>query len=189
MKDFRGDVQRICAARRILVLGSSGSGKTTFALHLGELLGLPIIHLDAHFWQPGWVSTPQDEWRKSVVELAAAPAWIMDGTYERSLDLRIPLAEALIQIDVSRWACLWRIYKRKWTVDDHRRPDAPAGQQLDQAFRRYVWQYPRVTQPFVDDCIRRYGPNKLLVRLRGTREVERFLSALRDNVGREETTA
>ena len=48
--------------RRILVVGSGGAGKSTFARRLGELTGLPVVHLDRHFWRAGWKATPTDEW-------------------------------------------------------------------------------------------------------------------------------
>ncbi len=41
--------------RRILLIGSGGAGKSTLASQMGERLGLPVIHLDAVYWQPGWV--------------------------------------------------------------------------------------------------------------------------------------
>jgi adenylate kinase family enzyme len=53
--------------QRTLVLGSSGSGKSTFARQLGQLLQVQVIHLDSHHWQPNWVATPaQAELRQRV---------------------------------------------------------------------------------------------------------------------------
>ena len=107
----------------------------------------------------------------------------MDGTYESTLDLRIPAADAVISIERSRWGCLWRVLKRKATVDDRRRPDAPAGQKLDLAFLRYIWQYPALTRPFVMDEIRRYGPHKTSIVLYGANQIEHLLRDLRTVVG------
>ena len=108
----------------------------------------------------------------------------MDGTYESTLDLRIPVADAVILVESSRWACLWRVLKRKATVDDDRRPDAPSGQKLDRAFLRYIWRYPTVTRPYVLDCIRQYGPDKMLIQVAGSNDVGRFVSELQRTVHR-----
>jgi adenylate kinase family enzyme len=176
--DFSDTLPHLLAARRVLVLGSSGSGKTTFTRQLGPLLNLEPIHLDACFWQPGWVSTPQDEWREKVAVLVERESWIMDGTYESTLDLRIPAADCVIVLERSRLVCLWRVLKRKVTLDDRRRPDAPSGQKLDAAFLRYIWRYPQVTQSLVFERIRQYGPHKALIVLRGAGDIERLLRRL-----------
>ncbi|MNP06465.1 topology modulation protein [compost metagenome] len=47
---------------KIMTIGSSGSGKSTFSRKLGEELSIPVYHLDAYYWQPGWVETPREEW-------------------------------------------------------------------------------------------------------------------------------
>jgi adenylate kinase family enzyme len=54
--------------KRILVIGSSGSGKSTFARRLGELLSLEVIHLDRLFRSSGWIETPKNEWRTKVAK-------------------------------------------------------------------------------------------------------------------------
>ena len=48
--------------RRVLVIGISGAGKSTFTRALGVRTGLPVIHLDTEFWRPGWTVTPREEW-------------------------------------------------------------------------------------------------------------------------------
>jgi adenylate kinase family enzyme len=50
--------------RNVLVFGSSGSGKSTFARQLGERLGIETIHMDAAFWKPGWVESDDEEFRE-----------------------------------------------------------------------------------------------------------------------------
>jgi adenylate kinase family enzyme len=186
--DINNSIARLASAQRILVLGSSGSGKTTFAIRLGQILNIEPIHLDACFWKPGWVNTPKSEWREIVSSLVQQDSWIMDGTYESTLDIRIPAADAIILIDRSRWGCLWRILKRKATVDDLRRPDAVAGQKLDLAFLRYIWQYPKVTQPFVFDEIRRFGPQKMSFVVHSSTQIERLLRDLQRTVGQPDST-
>src|SRR5262245_42711291 len=95
--------------QRVLVIGISGAGKSTFARELAQRSGLPLIHLDREFWQPGWKITPEPEWRSKVAALAAREAWIMDGGYSASLDLRLPRADTVIWFDYPRARCLRRI--------------------------------------------------------------------------------
>ncbi|MEN8041512.1 MAG: adenylate kinase, partial [Actinomycetota bacterium] len=67
--------------RRISVVGSSGSGKTTAARAVAERLGYPHLELDSVFHLPGWTPLPDDEFRAAAAEFAAQPKWVIDGNY------------------------------------------------------------------------------------------------------------
>jgi adenylate kinase family enzyme len=69
--------QQTSATRRILILGPSGAGKSTVARQIGERLGLPVVHLDAINWNPGWVQTESGQFRERVAEAARGNAWVM----------------------------------------------------------------------------------------------------------------
>lgn len=184
--DLVDSIIRLAASRRILVLGSSGSGKTTFSIQLARILKLPLIHLDGRFWQAGWVSTPQPEWRLKVAELIHQESWIMDGTYESTLELRLSAADSVIVLERSRLVCLWRVLKRKLLTDDQRRPDAPAGQKLDLAFLRYVWRYPRDSRPIIQSCLQAHGMDKVCITIRKPREMTQLLDVLATIVPRQD---
>lgn len=171
-------IAQLAASKKILVLGSSGSGKTTLTLQLARLLHIEAVHLDACFWRVGWKSTPQDEWRAHVTELIARPAWIMDGTYESTLELRLSAADAIVVIERNRLSCLWRIVKRRLTIDDLHRPDAPPGQPIDWPFVRYVWRYPTVTRPLVYKMVHEHGDNKPLIILNSHQQMNQMLRSL-----------
>jgi adenylate kinase family enzyme len=171
-----GEVERLCRADRILVLGPSGAGKTELALRLGDLLGLPLVHLDAHRWQAGWVALPDRDWRPVVAELTRAPEWIMDGTYESTLDLRIPAADAVIVLEVGRLTCFVGLLRRRFLNGRHPRPDAPPGQRLDRGFLRYLWRYPAATRPLLLAELREHGDGKTVIVVHGRRQVGRLLA-------------
>jgi len=173
------DVERLSGANRILVLGPSGSGKTQLALRLGELLGLPLVHLDAHRWRPGWVALADRDWRPVVVELTRASEWIMDGTYESTLDLRIPAADAVIVLEAGRLTCLLGLLRRRFLDGRGRRPDAPAGQRIDRAFLRYLWRYPVATRPMLLAKLREHAEGKTVVVVHGRRQARRLVEDVR----------
>jgi adenylate kinase family enzyme len=175
----RGQIERLCSAERILVVGPSGSGKTQLALRLGELLGLPVVHLDAHRWRPGWLALPDQDWRPVVAELTRAPAWIMDGTYESTLDLRIPASEAVIVLEAGRFSCFLRLVRRRFLDGRRDRPDAPPGQRLDRAFLRYLWRYPASTRPLLLARLGEHGDGKTVIFLDGRRDVRRLVDDIR----------
>jgi diadenosine tetraphosphate (Ap4A) HIT family hydrolase len=81
---------------RVLVLGSSGSGKSTVARRLGELLDVEVIHLDSHYWQPHWTDTPAEEWDRKLKDLLQKERWVMDGNYTQSYERYQPDWKALI---------------------------------------------------------------------------------------------
>ena len=193
--DAQDPIARLAFSRRILVLGSSGSGKTTFAVQLSRILDITTIHLDAHFWKPGWIATPKPQWREIVSSLVQEPSWIMDGTYESTLDLRIPAADAVILIENSRWTCLWRVLKRQATSRGDQRSDAPKGKKPDRSFSRfriiiphyaswlrYIWRYPNVIRPFVLDSIQQYGSDKPTIHVNGSNDIQSFFRQLQQAV-------
>ena len=110
--------------------------------------------------------------------LVTPEEWIMDGTYESTLDLRIPAADAIVIVQRSRWACLWGVLRRKWMYRSRPRPDAPAHQPIDAPFLRYIWHYPTQTRPVVEAMLDRFGADKIIVRLDGRIVLENLLSAL-----------
>lgn len=81
---------------RIVVLGTSGSGKSHFATRAAEALGSRHVELDALHWRPGWAQAPRDEFRRQVAEIVAEPNWVLDGNYLAGRDLVWPRATAVI---------------------------------------------------------------------------------------------
>ena len=163
--------------RRVLVIGSGGAGKSTFAVALGERLGLPVIHLDAHFWHPGWVETPKAEWRERVAELTARDAWVMDGNYGGTLPQRLAACDAVIFLDLPRTVCVWRVIRRVFQYAGQSRPDMAPGcpEQVSLKFLWWVWTYRTRRRPDVLRRLSELPATTRVVILRSQREVEAFL--------------
>lgn len=167
--------------RKILVIGSGGAGKSTFARRLGQLLDIEVIHLDALYWHAGWIETPKPEWAKRVAELVQRDAWIMDGNYSGTFDIRLKACDAVIFLDMPRLLCLWRVLKRSVIYRKRSRPDMGAGcpEKLDSDFIKFllwIWNYPKRTRPKILAWMRENAESKKAVRLRSPAETERYLA-------------
>jgi adenylate kinase family enzyme len=131
--------------KRILILGPSGAGKSTLARRIGARLQLPIVHLDAINWNPGWVQTEIGRFRERVAEAASREMWVMDGNYTTHLDLRLPRAEAVIWLDLPRYVYFPRAVLRTIRNYGHERDDVGPGcpERIELSFfRDWVWTYP-----------------------------------------------
>ncbi len=100
---------------RIMVIGTSGAGKSTFARRVAEAVGAPHIELDAINWQAGWRdlnSHDPVEFRRRVLEATRPEAWVSDGNYGWVLDLLLTRATHLIWLDYSRRVVMSRVLRR-----------------------------------------------------------------------------
>ena len=166
--------------QRVLLIGSGGAGKSTLAARLAERTGLPLIHLDAHFWKPGWVESPRDEWAETVRRLTAGERWIMDGNYGGTMDQRLAACDTAIFLDLPRIVCATRVVRRWLRYRGRSRPDMPAGcdERASLAFLRWIWSYPATRRPAVLERLAALRPDQRVVILRSRAEVERFLASV-----------
>ena len=100
--------------RRVSVVGSTGTGKTTYARWLAEILGVPHTELDAIVWQSNWTLLPPEEFRARVAERIAAPGWVVDGNYGGAevRPMVWALADTIIWLDFSLLVIYGRLVRR-----------------------------------------------------------------------------
>jgi adenylate kinase family enzyme len=95
-----------------VIVGSTGSGKTTLATFLATRLNAPHVELDALHWEPGWVQASPEAFRARVDEALAGPTWVADGNYGSVRDLVWTRANTLIWLDFGRSTVIWRLVRR-----------------------------------------------------------------------------
>lgn len=167
--------------QRILVIGSAGAGKSTLARAISARLGLPLVHLDRHYWRPGWVEPDPEVWAAHVDRLVASDAWVMDGNYGGTMARRLAAADTAVFLDRSRWLCMWRVVRRWRRHLGRARPDMAEGcpERVDLAFLHYVLVFPRVHRPRVGARLTEAEARGVrVVRLRSERAVRDFLASL-----------
>lgn len=101
--------------KRMVVVGTTSSGKSTLAKRLSEKLSLDFVELDALHWEPNWVEAPNEVFRARVDSATHAKCWVVAGNYHVVRDLIWPRAEAIIWLDYPFWTIFWQMTRRTFT--------------------------------------------------------------------------
>jgi adenylate kinase family enzyme len=144
---------------------------------------MPVIHLDFHYWKPGWVESSEREWRDKQRALLAGAAWIADGNDPGTLDLRLERAETVVLLETPWWICAGRVFLRGL-----RKPvgEMPEGCE-DSATRRLrdewrliwvAWRHRRSETEHARAMISQHGKHVWLRVISSKREAQEFLDAL-----------
>jgi adenylate kinase family enzyme len=108
--------------RRVHVIGTSGSGKTTVAGTIADKLGIRHIELDAIHWQPGWTELPEDEFNQRVKEAIEEGDWTIDGNYSAVRQLIWERVDTIVWLDMPFipvfLRVLWRTIRRFVTREE-----------------------------------------------------------------------
>jgi len=74
--------------KKINVVGTSGSGKSTFSRTLATRLGYPYLEMDAMFWKPNWQESTDEEFFAKLNSALSQERWVLDGNYNRTVDIK-----------------------------------------------------------------------------------------------------
>ncbi|MDK4713992.1 AAA family ATPase [Rhizobium sp. CNPSo 4039] len=172
-------------AERILVIGCSGTGKSTLAQAIASLRGLTYVSMDRDiFWLPGWKSRPRPEAIALIEQAVAGPRWIIDGNSPGTLPLRLPRTDLVIWRRPPRYVALRGVISRWLRYRGRSRPEMAPGcpERLDWKFLRYIWTFEHDEAPQFQEMLERHGRNVPVVTLKSYRDGEDLLSRLRSNI-------
>jgi adenylate kinase family enzyme len=168
---------------RVLVIGSPGAGKSTLATEIARRTGLPLVHMDQLAWKAGWVEASLDELDAKVREAVAGPRWVIDGNYGRTLPLRLPRADTVIDLDLPRWLCVWSILRRRLQHRGRTRADMTPGcpERVDWEFLIYTIRFGDGGRRRIEESLAGFAGRRVKLRSRG--QVRAFLASLTSSAG------
>jgi adenylate kinase family enzyme len=167
-------------ARRVAVVGAGAAGKPTLARQLGRVLGLPVVHLDAHHYGPGWRPAARADWVARQRRLVAGERWVLDGNYAGTLPARLDHADMVVFLDLPPLLCAWQVVVR-WALGRLRPAlDLPLGlrPKLDPQFLASVLGFRRRRRPALLAELARCSQDRAVVVPGSRRAVRRFLAEL-----------
>lgn len=166
--------------KKMIVIGSPGTGKSTLAKKLADSLIIKLYHLDKLFWKPQWKMSTKEEQREILYDIVKQNSWIIDGNYSSTLDIRIKEADTIIYLKRSRMTCLYHVFKRFISYRGKTRPDMQENcpEKLDREFIRWVWQFPKNHEPLIEEHLKDLTSEQTLIKLMNQKEIDDFLNSL-----------
>lgn len=166
---------------RLVVFGNPGAGKSTFARRIADILKLPYISLDAHYWKPGWVESNHAAFRERVSPLLEQDHYVLDGNYFTPLgEGRMVLADHIFWFDMPAQVCTSGVLRRVLTGLGTVRPEMAAGcpERLSLEFLRFVWNYPGRNRNKFAEMIERNGAAAKVTRCTRRKEADALLARI-----------
>lgn len=173
------------AIARINIVGTSGSGKSTFARELSGLTGFPYIEMDKLFWKPHWQESSDEEFFAKLKQSLACESWILDGNYTRTIPIKWENIDLVVWLDYSfsRTLCqaLCRAVKRSVT-----QKELWEGTGNKESFRKsflskssIIWwtitSYAKVRERYESMLANEKYAHIKFVRIRSPKEAEKYL--------------
>ena len=161
---------------KIQIIGYSGSGKSTLADRLGQISGIPVLHLDSTHFYGDWQERGVEEQSEIVYTfMAANDGWIMDGNWSKVAPERFAQTDMTILLMLPRLTCYMSAYRRYRKYRHAVRPDLGCEEKFDRSFRRWVlWEgRKKARRQSLYDKLNSTSGEKVVLRSR--RQVRRFV--------------
>ena len=167
--------------QRILVIGPPGAGKSTFSRALRDITGLPLYYLDMINYNADGTDISKEEFDIKHSEIIQREKWIIDGTYLRTLELRLIACDTVFFLDFPIDLCLSSAEARI----GQERVDLPwVATEFDDEFRQYIIDFPKEKLPRVYELVDKYKNEKKIVTFKSRKESDDFLIELSQKVSK-----
>lgn len=161
--------------QKVLIIGCPGAGKSTFARRLRDRTGLPLYYLDRLWHRPDRTNVTREAFDAALAGLLTRPAWIIDGDYSRTLQVRLEACDTVFFLDYPLEACLAGVENRRNSL----RPDMPwVETELNAEFLQYILDFGRDQLPIVTALLERYRGRRKIITFHSRAEADNYLNAL-----------
>lgn len=160
--------------KKVIIIGCPGAGKSTFARKLSEVTGLPLVHLDMLYWNEDKTHINRNELIEKVSRVMAGNAWIIDGNYLSTLEMRLQCCDTVFFLDIPAQECLRGIEERRGKA----RADMPwIESETDEVLVAFVKSYSVESKPKVMAMLEKYEDKQVFV-FKTRQEAEEYLKKL-----------
>lgn len=164
--------------KRIMIIGRSGSGKSTFSISLHKKMNIPLFHLDKHFFIENWQPRDYQEFLSAQQSFIEQPSWIIDGNSTKSYEMRYRQADLCLYFNFPRHICYWRVFKRLFHKHPHIDDRAANCQETVRwSLLTYMWSFETRVSKLLAELKMKY-PHVQFVELQCDKDVTQFIDTL-----------
>lgn len=161
--------------KKMIVIGCPGSGKSTFARSLRDLTTIPLYHLDMLWHKPDQTTESIEVFEAHLMQIVKQDHWIIDGTYLRTLELRLKECDTVFFLDLPLETCLSGVALRI----GKQREDMPwIETEFDEEFKQWILDFTKDQIPEIKRLLKNYQKDKKIVVFKSREELDEFLHVL-----------
>ena len=162
---------------KILVLGNSGSGKSTFTKKLAENLNYDYLHLDTIIYKHSWNKPEFDEMERKIAEFLLKPEWIIDGNFLKKATSRFEKCDTIYFLDINRFTCLFSVISRYFKYKGKKRDSRSdyCDEKLSKDYLRWVFKdFYKTSRKYIYNFIKE-NPEKKVIIFKSRRQVNKYI--------------
>lgn len=168
---------------KIMILGPSGTGKTTVCKNIATKLNVKKLHLDSVYWKSNWGRISKEDFHLYLTDFVRAnDSWVIDGNYTNNLHfkLRLDLADVIVYLDYGKNKSLQGIHERANIFKHQVRPDmAPrCFEGIDHVFLNYVSNFDKYKGKYIKAVISNYQNKKRVLIFKTREELYKWYDSL-----------
>lgn len=159
---------------QIIVIGCPGAGKSTFSRNLRDKLSLPLHYLDMLWHKPDKTNYTREEFDKKLSSILKTDKWIIDGNYNRTLEMRLIACDTVFLLDFPTEVCLQGVESRIGT----KREEMPwVEEEFDSEFKDWIINFANDKLPYIYELLNKYNDKNIII-FKSREELNRYLSEL-----------
>lgn len=159
---------------KAIIIGCPGSGKSTFANKLRNITKLPLYHLDMIWHKEDRTTITKEEFDVKLSNLLEKDRWIIDGNYQRTLEMRLKECDTVFFMDYPLDICIAGVKSRV----GHKHDDLPwIEDNLDPEFEEKIVNFSKDKLPKIYDLLEKYKDKNIII-FHAREEADKYLKKL-----------
>lgn len=162
--------------KKVLILGCAGSGKSTFARKLKNIINVPVYHLDMIWHKPDKTTVTFEEFDNKLYEILKKDEWIIDGNYQRTIEIRLKECDSIFLLDYPLEVCFEGAASRI----GKKREDLPfLEEEMDEGLKNHIINFSKNKLPNLYRLVEKYSKEKDVNIFKSRQEANEYLNKLK----------